>query len=52
MTTGIVIACDRRFCCTARIFDVILAKSGNPEKYLSELYSKFLYNFVYFKYFF
>ncbi|WP_342270215.1 hypothetical protein [Rickettsia endosymbiont of Orchestes rusci] len=25
---------------------------GNPEKYLSELYSKFLYKFVYFKYFF
>ncbi|WP_342257144.1 hypothetical protein [Rickettsia endosymbiont of Aspidapion aeneum] len=25
---------------------------GNPEKYLSELYSKFLYKFVYFKCFF
>ncbi len=27
-------------------------EGGNPEKYLSELYSKLLYNFVYFKYFF
>ncbi|WP_342269564.1 hypothetical protein [Rickettsia endosymbiont of Orchestes rusci] len=52
MTTGIVIASICELCCMARIFDVILAKSGNPEKYLSELYSKFLYNFVYFKYFF
>ncbi|WP_341793082.1 hypothetical protein [Rickettsia endosymbiont of Ceutorhynchus obstrictus] len=27
-------------------------KGGNPEKYLNELYSKFLYNFAYFKCFF
>ncbi|WP_341790251.1 hypothetical protein [Rickettsia endosymbiont of Polydrusus tereticollis] len=26
-------------------------EGGNPEKYLSELYSEFLYNFAYFKYF-
>ncbi|WP_342270300.1 hypothetical protein [Rickettsia endosymbiont of Orchestes rusci] len=31
MATGIVIASDCRRCCMARIFDVILAKSGNPE---------------------
>ncbi|WP_342270805.1 hypothetical protein [Rickettsia endosymbiont of Orchestes rusci] len=58
MTTGIVMASICGRCCVARICDVIpyslmsFPLSRESRKCLSELYSKFLYNFVYFGCFF